>query len=246
MSTNAIRKALPIHPTTGLRALGLRRNGAPIWPVAGASPDDQSDDDSGAADDEDEPDDDEGKDDLGDAGKQALDRMKAARNAERERRKALEQELAALKSKKSAADDDKPDVEALREQAKAEARAEALHERVADKIEAKAGARFNLDPEDVAALLLRRHDIDDFIDDGKVDTEAIAEALDDLLAKKPALAAGSGDDSKRKRGDVDQGHRGDARPKQLSRDDLKRMSPKEIEKARKEGRLDDLLAGKKT
>lgn len=28
---------LPVHPTTGLTAIGLRRNGTPIWPVIGGS-----------------------------------------------------------------------------------------------------------------------------------------------------------------------------------------------------------------
>ncbi|MFE7634466.1 hypothetical protein ACFU7Z_10635 [Kitasatospora sp. NPDC057518] len=32
-------KALPIHPRTGLQAVGLRRDGRPIWPVLGGSGD---------------------------------------------------------------------------------------------------------------------------------------------------------------------------------------------------------------
>lgn len=243
--------ALPVHPRTGLTALGFRRNGAPIWPVMGAaeddddSDDDEQDDDAGKNDDDDLDADDEDAKDLGDAGKKAIDRMKARAKTERDRRKALEQELAALKKKPAkTGDDNAPDLDAVREAAKAEARAEQLSERVADKIEAKAGARFNLDPEDVAALLLRRHDVDDFVDNGRVDTDAIAEALDELLESKPSLAAATADDGKgKRRGGVDQGARGGSRPKQLSREDLKRMSPAEILKAKNEGRLDAALSG---
>lgn len=56
---------LPVHPVTGLRAVGLLRSGRPVWPVLGASPDH----DEGGGDD---PDDDggddadgEGQDDAG-------------------------------------------------------------------------------------------------------------------------------------------------------------------------------------
>lgn len=35
---------LPFHPRTGLQAIGLLRNGAPIWPVLGGAPDDDADD----------------------------------------------------------------------------------------------------------------------------------------------------------------------------------------------------------
>jgi Spy/CpxP family protein refolding chaperone len=72
---------LPIHPFTGLTALGLRRNGQPIWPVRGGS----GEGDTGAAD-GDQGAGDNGQDgtaDLGDAGKQAIDRMKAERNQAR-------------------------------------------------------------------------------------------------------------------------------------------------------------------
>jgi HK97 family phage major capsid protein len=35
----------PVHPLTGLRAIGFRRNGAPIWPVMGGAPEDDTRDD---------------------------------------------------------------------------------------------------------------------------------------------------------------------------------------------------------
>lgn len=189
--------------------------------------------------------DDKGSDALGDAGKQALDRMKEQRNAARNELK----EFKALGM--SAADirkiveqrkdgEDKPDAEAIREEARREARAEALRERVTDKIEARAAKQF-ADAEDAVAILLRKHDPDDFLDGDKIDVEAIQEALNELLEKKPHLAV---QDGKRFKGSADGGARKEARPAQLTRDDLKRMSPQEIAKAKKDGRLDDLLGVK--
>jgi hypothetical protein len=75
--------------------------------------------------------------------------------------------------------------------AKAEARREALAtvnlERVRDKVEAAAGARF-ADPEDAHHFL---GELGHFIaDDGTIDSKGIKKALDDLLKHKPYLAAG--------------------------------------------------------
>jgi DNA-binding transcriptional MerR regulator len=190
--------------------------------------------------------DDDGADDLADAGKQALDRMKSQRNAARDQLREFKAlglspaQIKALADKKPADDADKVDPEAIREQARTEARAEAAKERVVDKIEAKASRKF-ADAEDAVAILLRTHDTEDFLDDGKVDVEAIQEALDELLEKKPHLAV---QDGKRFKGDPDGGTRKAARPGQLTRDDLKRMSPQEITKAKADGRLADLLGTK--
>lgn len=96
------------------------------------------------------------------------------------------------------------DLDEIRQQARDEARAETLRERVEDKIEAK--ARAFADPEDAVAVLLKKHDINDFLDDGKVDAEAIADALKELGEKKPHLLAQGG---KRFQGDADGGSRKD-------------------------------------
>lgn len=181
------------------------------------------------ADDTDAP---EGEAALGDAGKKALDAMKAKWQKERDARKALEDQIA----KAARNDDTQPDADKIREQAKAEAKAEVLRERVLDKVEAKAAKLF-ADPEDARALLAR--DVDDFIDNGQVDTDAIQEALDDLLKRKPHLAATA---SKRFTGSADGGARkGSGKPAQLTEQDLKRMTPHEIEATRVAGQLDDLL-----
>jgi hypothetical protein len=164
--------------------------------------------------------------------KAALDKLTAA-------------QVAAAKGK---GDDDKVDAEKIREDARAEARAEVLRDRVLDKIEAKAGAKFNLDPEDVAALLLRRKDVDSFVTDGKVDAGAIDDALSELLESKPNLAAQGGS---RFKGGADGGSRkgSDSKgPAQLTKADVDRMYAARdydgIDKARQEGRLTDLLSGK--
>jgi DNA-binding transcriptional MerR regulator len=194
-------------------------------------------------------DEDDGADALGDKGKQALDRMKEQRNAARaEAREAREYkalglspaEIKKILDERNGADG-KPDADAIREEARREARAEAQRERVTDKIEARAAKAFT-DAEDAVAILMRNHDPDDFLDGDKIDVDAIQEALNDLLEKKPHLAAQGG---KRFTGTGDGGTRKEARPNQLTRDDLKRMSPQEITKAKADGRLEDLLSGKK-
>lgn len=90
---------LPTHPRTGLTALGFRRNGAPIWPVAGASPDGDPADPAPTppADPPKPPDGTPPADPpqpkdgpLGETGKKALE-------AERAARQALEKQLAPLK-----------------------------------------------------------------------------------------------------------------------------------------------------
>lgn len=182
----------------------------------------------------------DGADQLGDAGKKALDAMKAKWQKERDGRKALEARIADLEKGKPAGDgnDSQADAEKLREQIRAEARAETLRERVLDKIEAKAAKLF-ADPEDAVALLGRR--VDDFIDDGKLDADAIGEAITELLKKKPHLAAAQSG-GKRFNGSADGGARkGSGKPAQFTEQDLKRMTPQQIVEAQSKGQLNDLL-----
>lgn len=174
------------------------------------------------------PDGDAGK--LGDAGKKALDSMKSKWQKERDARKALEAKLAA-----GTKNDDQQDPAELRKQLQAEARAEVLAERALDKVEAKAAKLF-ADPEDARALLAGR--VDEFVDDGQVDVDAINEALADLLKKKPHLAAAP---AKRFQGGADGGTRKGAQVAQITEQELKRMTPQQIVDAQAAGRLDDLL-----
>jgi len=152
---------------------------------AGAGTDDSTDDgdgsgDSGADDDADDA-------PLGDAGKQALDRMKAERNAAKREARDLRRQLA--EATKAPPADDAPDPDAL----KAEGRREALalaNERIL-RSEIKAAAAGKLaDPTDALRLLdLSQFEVDD---DGGVDEAEIADAIDDLIKTKPYLSAQGG------------------------------------------------------
>lgn len=200
------------------------------------------DDDAGT----DRADDTDGAENLGDAGKKALDAMKSKWQVQRDARKVLDAEnlklkaeLAALKVPKDEAKGPDLDAEKIREQAKAEARTEVLRERAMDRVEAKAAKLF-ADPEDARALLERN--VEDFIDGGKVDTDAIEEALADLLKKKPHLAAQSG---RRFEGGADGGARKGSRPVQLTAQEVKRLTPHQLVEARTKGQLDDYMASER-
>lgn len=176
-------------------------------PPEGADPDDKQEPAADGAEPVAEPSDGEpdpeGADALEDPGKKALDSMKARLKRERDRRVTAEEALAeARKPKpkpkpppaKPAADGTTPEAEPapdpaeIRREVEAEVKAEAARERVLDKIEVKAAKGF-ADPADAVALVMRDHKIEDFLDSGKPDAEAIQEALDELLANKPYLAA---------------------------------------------------------
>ncbi|TYB69732.1 hypothetical protein FXF51_06100 [Nonomuraea sp. PA05] len=270
---------LPFHPRTGLQAIGLRRNGVPIWPVLGGAEDDDvivsdADDDAADAGIGDDSDDDsgdgdagapdDGKDDdsddkpLGPKGEKALQAEKdRRREADRLRRQAArerDEALAELERLRKAAEqkpadgdtaaDKGPDLDAIRkeaeEQAKAAVKAEVLRDRVSDKIEVIAAKRAQ-DPDVVRTLLLAGNEIADFLDGDKIDAEAIKEALDELLEKKPYLAVAA-QSAKRFQGSGDGGARkGPQKPAQLTQDDLRRMSPEQIVQAQDEGRFDDLM-----
>ena len=157
-------------------------------------------------------------DSLGDAGKQALDRMKSRWHSERDRANAAEQKLAAK---------DK-DLETVLSQ---------VNQRYV-RSEVKAAAKGKLsDPGDAFKFLdLKQFEVSE---DGEVDGEAINTAIDDLLKKKPYLGAqraraeGSGEGGARS---------GDAgNLKQLSRADLATMTPEQILAAKDKGQLKDLL-----
>ena len=175
---------------------------------------------------------------LGDAGKKALDAMKAERNAAKTLARETQAELDRFKAE--AALKDRPAEEQALEQARTEAKQEATkaaNVRIL-RSELKAAAKGKLaDPTD-AALYINLDDFD-VSDDGEVDSASLEEAIDDLLTHKPHLAAAS---QRRFEGDGDQGARGkSAKVQQLTRSDLQNMTPEEIEIARVEGRLNKAL-----
>ncbi|MFM9815207.1 hypothetical protein ACKI16_42875 [Streptomyces scabiei] len=251
---------LPVHPLTGLTAVGWRkaRPGEdeelyPIWPILGGAPDEDDDqddaDDGGGDDDQDDDADDSGGDDdqddgagdqddqddadpdgadqLGDKGKRALASMKGKWRKERDQRKELERRLA--KDDKGGGDD---------AVAKATAAATAKANTRILKAEIRAAAAKKLaDPRDALRFLdLEQFEVDD---EGEVDAEEIADAIETLIKNKPYLAAQS---RQRFQGTGDGGAaRKAGRPKQLTERDLKNMSAEQIVKAQEEGKLDDLL-----
>lgn len=122
---------------------------------------------------------------LGEAGQRALAAERAARQDADRARKALEKELADLRTQSMT------DAEKAVAKAKEEGRTEALaaaNERLL-KAEVRAVAAGKLaDPSDAIRFL----DLGDFKvdDDGNVDTKVIGKAIDHLLKEKPYLAPG--------------------------------------------------------
>lgn len=90
---------LPVHPATGLQALGFGKRG-PIWPVVGASEDPPNPEDPTP---EPDPDPDEP---LGDAGKKALKSERDARAASDAKVKDLQKQLDTANQKLAAAKSD--------------------------------------------------------------------------------------------------------------------------------------------
>ncbi len=176
---------------------------------------------------------------LGDAGKKALDAMKADRNSAREEARKAREEADQLRAQIEG-----KEKEYAAEQEKRAIEAEALdkaNQRIL-KAEVRAAAAGKLsDPADA----LRFIDLSGFEvgTDGEVNASQIASAIDDLIQTKPYLAV---QDGKRFQGDVDAGTRKESRPAQLSEQEVKRLYAEgrhdEIVKAKAEGRLADYLA----
>ncbi len=170
-----------------------------------------------------------GEDALGDAGKQALDRMKA------ERTKAIKDAKAATARAEAAeaalANKDKPADEVALDAARAEAKAEAIaasNLKLAKSALRLAAKGVLADPADAALYIdASTFEVDD---EGEVDSDAVTAAIDELLTRKPHLAAGK---QTRFDGDADQGARGkETGPAQWTQADLDR--------ADREGRSDDI------
>lgn len=176
----------------------------------------------------------EGSDALGDAGKKALDAMKAERNAERAKRRELEAMLEQLKHDASMRDKSAEEqaLEAARQEARSEERARANARVVRSEVRLAAKGKL-ADPEDAIAFIdLTQFEVND---DGDVDGTAIDDAIADLLARKPHLGI------KAPIGSADQGERDNGSAKQVTASELELMTPEQINQARREGRLKNLL-----
>jgi hypothetical protein len=243
---------LPTDPRTGLQAIGFRKDGRPIWPIKGGSGDgddaaaDQGDDttdgdDGDAADSADSGQDDtgdgddtsddgsDGADALGDKGKQALDRMKAKGKVERDKRVAAERRAAELEAELAKA---KGEDEATIRQRDADQAALAKANARIVKAEVRGAAKGLLaDPQD-AFLHLDINEIE-VGEDGEVDTDDIVERLNDLISKKPYLAAQRTPGN----GAFDTGRGKPAAKKQLTRAELAALPHAERLKAVEDGRF---------
>ncbi|MCZ4605367.1 hypothetical protein O3S80_16750 [Streptomyces sp. Lzd4kr] len=262
---------LPLHPRTGARALGWRkaRPGEdddqlyPIWPILGGAEGDDQDgdgddeadgsdddgqdgDDSGDQDgdgadadagdggDDDDP---EGADKLGDPGKRALASMKGKWRSERDKRRELERLLADKDAAGSGSSKD--DADTIRRQAEAAATVKANTRIVRSEVRAAAAGKL-ADPKDALTFLdLSQFEVNE---DGEIDAEEVSDAIDELIKAKPYLAAATAKPRFQGTGDGGAARKA-SRPKQLTENDLKTMSPEAIDKAHKEGRFDDLLGG---
>lgn len=174
-----------------------------------------------------------GADALGDAGKKALDAMKADRNKYRDEVKSLRDEFAAFKAQAEGKEaEHAATVEAQR--VKDEALAAANLKIAKANLRAEAAGKL-ADPSDALTFIdVSSFEVDD---DGNTDPAAMSAAIEDLITNKPYLAA----QGKRFQGDADGGARKEASQKQVTKDELSRMTPEEINTARAEGRLNDLL-----
>jgi hypothetical protein len=177
----------------------------------------------------------EGADQLGDAGKKALDSMKGKWHEERDKRRALEARITALETPAPAGNTDEPTADQIRAQAAREATEKANARILRSEVKAAAAGKF-ADPSDAALYLdLAKFEVDE---NGDVDAEEISDAIEELLTRKPHLAA----TARRFQGTGDGGaQRTPAGPTQLTEADLDRMSPEQISKAKREGRLNKLL-----
>ncbi|MDR4533219.1 hypothetical protein [Glutamicibacter sp. PS] len=186
----------------------------------GEPQDEDADEDS---EDEQDPD---GAEALGDKGKKALqamkDKLKASRKAEREAKAELQRE----KSSKGKTEQEQ---EAERERAERDAAIlnKANERIVRSEIKAQAAGKLQ-NP----ALAVRLLDLSDFEvdEDGSVDEDEIAQAIDELLEKEPYLAVQSG-----KSGTQFDSARGKRKAKKYTKDDLKGMTSEQIADAYDKG-----------
>jgi flagellar biosynthesis/type III secretory pathway protein FliH len=168
-------------------------------------------------------------DDLGDAGKRALDAERKARADAEKQAKALEKRLAEIEAQNMTDT----------ERAIAEARAEGAREaqtKIADRLvraEIRIAAAGKVAPEAINDLPALMGELAQFADEaGEIDTDRITAAIADLVASRPFLAPVA--DAK-PAPDPDQGavSGGGA---QLTVEQLRSMSPEEAYAAYREGR----------
>lgn len=179
----------------------------------------------------------EGADQLGDAGKKALDSMKGQRNAARTELASVKEQLAALQAERDNAGKSPEEQQLAQARKDGETAATQRFNELLVGAELRAAAKGKLaDPSD-AALYLKLSDFQ-VTEDGTVDADALNEAIDDLLTRKPHLAAAA---QSRFQGDAGQGNRGEKLKPQITESELNSMTPAQINEARRDGRLNKIL-----
>lgn len=162
-----------------------------------------------------------------------------ARRTLRAEKADLKKQLDALKAE--VALKDKPAEEQALEAARAEARTEATEKANARivRAEVKAAATGKVKNPALALKLIDTSEID-VDDDGEVDSDAVNQAITDLLEQYPELAA----DGSKFTGSADQGAKGkSAKPAQMTQAEFDRIksNPHAVMKAKEEGLLNSLL-----
>lgn len=193
--------------------------------------------------DEDDP---EGAEQLGDAGKKALDTMKAQKAAAKKSAREAAARAAAAEAKnaelQAKIDGREAEHQAEQDRARVESEAIAQAHTLIKKAEVRALAAGKLtNPEDALVFL----DLDELeVDqDGAVDRAQIEDAIGDLLSARPYLAA---DGQSRFQGGADNGaDKGARNPRQLTASDIEKMTPAEVDAARRNGQLKNLMTGKR-
>lgn len=172
-----------------------------------------------------------------DPAKLAAALKRATKDADRNRRLRGQAEAKLAELQQSQQTDAEKALSDARAEGKAEADKAANARIVRAEVKAAAAKRL-ADPADAVRFL----DLDEFEvgDDGEVDGDAIAAALDALLEAKPYLGVNA-PTPKPPPGDGDGGARGGGGG-QLTAADVAKMTPHQIVEARKAGKLDHLLS----
>lgn len=168
------------------------------------------------------------------------EKLKKALRAERDARKTAERERNTLRQQLEAKDKpaEEAALEAVRREAEMAANAKA-NERVA-KAELRAAAAGKVSN---LTALVRLVDVSkiEVDDDGTPSADDIEDAIAAFLTDYPEFAV----DKSKFTGSADQGSKGrQTKPGQLTREQLKSMTPEQILKAQEEGLLNNVLGGK--
>lgn len=252
---------LPTHPTSGLQAIGFRRNGDPIWPIMGGSEDHDADADkdadkgsTGDADDSngDDGDNDSGDDDKGAAGdsgakdgktddKPAGPDWKSRSRQNEAGKKAAEKKLNAVLSALGINGDDNLTPQQLKEKFEA-ADAETKGLKVENAV-IKAASKAGVDADELTDSKKFMAEVAELDPTDKDFAADVKKLIDAEVKRKPSLKLG-GSSNGSKGGSSGKEVTGNNGKGQLTRADLEKLSPKEIVEAQKAGRLDTLM-GKK-